>query len=128
MIEYEKVTGGYQITETISTRSGIKIAKPIKNRSSSMSKGGRITLQPGFFWDGPTGAIDTPDTMEASAFHDFICNEYNQGKLDKFQRKQGDKMFKRKLKETKMSKFRIEYLYQAVRKFFELKEWFKKIF
>lgn len=128
MIEYKKVTGGYQVTETICTRSGIKLEVAIKNRSSSMTKGGRITLLPGFFWDGATGAIDTPDIMEASAFHDFICNEYNQGRLTTSQRKQGDKMFKSKLKETGMSKFRIHYIYQSVRKFFEFKEWFKKIF
>ena len=128
MIQYKKVTGGYQVTETICTESGIKIEVPIRNSSSSMTKGGKITLLPGFFWDGATGAIDTPDIMEASAFHDFICNEYNQKRLTNAQRKQGDKMFKGKLKETDMSKFRIKYVYQAVRKFFEAKEWFKKIF
>ncbi len=128
MIKYKKVIGGYQVTETICIETGIKLNVGIINRSSAMNKKGKITLVPGFFWDGATGAVDTPDIMEASAFHDFICNEYNQGKLTKSQRKRGDKMFKGKLKETKMSRFRIKYVYQAVRKFFEIKEWFKKIF
>lgn len=88
----------------------------------------KITLLPGFWWDGTTGAIDTPDIMRASAFHDFICREYNKGKLTKYQRKLGDKMFKSVLKQSGMSKFRIKYIYQAVRKFFELKGWFRKVF
>ena len=127
MIKYKKVQGGYKITETICTNTGIKLDVGIINKSSAMNKKGKITLAPGFFWDGATGAVDTPSIMEASAFHDFICNEYNRKKLTKMQRKQGDKMFKGKLKETNMPKFRIKYLYQIVRKFLEAKDWFKKI-
>ena len=128
MINYEKVTGGYIVTEVISRESGIKITEPINNSSSSMTRGGKITLLPGFFSDGATGAIDTFDILEQAFFHDFICNEHNKKKLTKAQRKQGDKFFKSQLKKTKMSKFRIKYVYQAVRKFLEAKDWFRKVF
>ena len=127
MIKYEKVKGGYLVTEKISTYTNIKIDKSILNVTSNMNVEGKISLYPGFFWDGATGAIDTDDIMEASAFHDFICNAYEDGRLTKYQRKLGDKMFKSKLKETDMSKFRIKYIYQVVRKFLELKGWLKKI-
>ena len=128
MIKYREVKGGYVVTEAICIQTEIRPKVGIINKTSAINKSGQITLGPGFFWDGATGVVDTPSIMEASAFHDFICNEYNKGRLTKLQRKQGDKMFKDKLKETNMPKFRIKYVYQVVRKFFELKGWFKKIF
>jgi hypothetical protein len=127
MIKYKKFGKGYVLKEILTIETGIRIPASIRNKHSTMGVKGKITLYPGFYWDGATGAIDTDDILEASAFHDFICNAYNKGKLTKEHRKLGDKMFKGKLKETDMWEVRIKYIYQFVRKFFETKEWFKKI-
>jgi hypothetical protein len=128
MIKYHAYKDYYVLDEKISVQTDIKISKVIRNKHSSMSRAGRITLFPGFIWDGATGAIDTPDVMEASAFHDFCCNEYNNGNLTKEQRKQADQMFKGLLKKQSVWSLRVKWMYQAVRKFFETKEWFKRVF
>ena len=127
MIQYDKQGKNYILKEEISIKTDIHPDKAIKNKYSSITKAGKITLYPGFLWDGATGAVDTPKIMQASAMHDFICNEYNCGKLTKEQRELGDKMFKSQLKAANMWSFRVKYVYQAVRKFFEVKEWFKKV-
>ena len=125
MIKYEKRDKNYIVTEAISIKTDIRPDKAISNKYSSMTKGGKITLFPGFIWDGATGALVTPKIMQASAFHDACCDWYNEGLLTKFQRKQADKTFKGQLKEAGMWSLRVKWVYQAVRKFFEFKEWFK---
>jgi len=128
MIKYKKSGSLYILTEKIHRDTEIKPHKPINGINSYMGTSGRIVLLPGYKWDGATGALDTPDIMESSAFHDFICTEYENGHLTKAQRKQGDKLFKQMNKETDMPSARVKWTFQAVRKFFEVKEWFKKLF
>ena len=34
---------------------------------------GWLTVYAGYSYDGPSGAVDTPSTMRAAAFHDALC-------------------------------------------------------
>lgn len=118
-LEYDEVGSWYRVTKKHQKQTSIK-NKKIFNQFSSLDIDGIQTLLPGFCWNGADFARDTDNILEDSAYHDFVCREHKKGNLSDADRKLADKDFKAGLKKTDMSKFRIKYIYQAMRKFFEL--------
>lgn len=42
---------------------------------------GYLRVKAGYRWDGATGAVDTADFMEASMYHDVLCEMINNGDI-----------------------------------------------
>jgi len=121
MIQFDEIKGmKYRVTRTFSMSTGIIPVKTISSAFCSLDEDGKIIIRKGFCWDGATGAIDTPSIMHGSCVHDVFCNWFNEGLITKENRKQADQLFKTINKQEHMPKIRVKWVYQAVRKFFEL--------
>lgn len=60
---------------------------------------GRLCVKAGSIWDYGTGAIDTPDVVEASLPHDVFCVMTNKGFLPWSLREVSDKYYRDMLQE-----------------------------
>lgn len=90
-------------------------------KGGDINKDGTIILDVGFEWDLATGAVNTPDIIRASAFHDFICNAVDAGALPVEYRRMGDDMFRAIAKEDGMPIWRRAWTHFAVVKYGQLK-------
>ena len=121
MIKYRKVKKGYISYETVTYKTKIIPKKEIKQLFCSLDSGGVVTILPGFWWDGATGAVDTDSIRESSLVHDSFCNWHDEGLITDDQIKQANRLFKEMNKASGMSKTRVKWTYQAVRKWREAK-------
>lgn len=87
---------------------------------------GRMLVKEDYAWDGPSGpAIDTLNSMLASAVHDALYQAIELGLLSSRYRKQCDRVYYDLCRKNGMSRFRAWYQYSTIRKFY--KPW-KKLF
>ncbi len=116
-VDYKECIDGYRMLKNRFLMTSFKGFEYECGRYSII-KDGCIMAQPGFWWNGASGpTFDTPNTMEASCFHDIL---YDMLRLDKipntyWNRRKSDKMFYKALRRDGMSWFRANYWYWGVR-------------
>jgi hypothetical protein len=60
-----------------------------------LERNGRLTIRPGFYWDGPSGpAFDTPNLMRASLVHDAVFRLMREAGLPQLWRLPSDELFR----------------------------------
>ena len=121
-MEYESLKDWkYRILKTYSLQTDIIPPKKIQTKFSTLSTAGRLYIHKGFCWDGASGAIDTKNIMRGTACHDAFCNWQQLGLITIDQRKQADKLLYKLIKQDGMSSLRAKVIYEAVRKFVEIR-------
>lgn len=79
---------------------------------------GRLTICKGYAWDGVSGpTIDTKNTFVAGVVHDALYQAIREKFLPPIEKKSADKIFRRLLRENRMSWFRSQYFYLGVKWF-----------
>lgn len=79
---------------------------------------GVLYLAPGYAWDGPSGpAIDTPNFMRGSLYHDALYQLMRAGLLDIKWREAADELLVETCKEDGMSSIRRAWVLFALRTF-----------
>ena len=84
----------------------------------SIRKDGCIIAHSGYWWDGASGpTIDTPNTYEASCFHDILYALMRGDHIPNtyWNRRKADRILYRALRRDGMSWFRANYWYLGVR-------------
>jgi hypothetical protein len=91
------------------------------DRFVRLDKHGKLTIWPGYAWDGPSGpTVDTKNFMRGSLIHDALYQLMREGYLiAPVWREQADKELKKACLEDGMSRLRAWYVYRSVRKFAE---------
>ena len=121
-MEYENLRDWkYRIVKGFSIQTDIIPQQKIRTNFSTLTTKGRLYLHKGFCWDGASGAIDTKNIMRGSAVHDAFCNLQQLGLITIDQRKQADKLLYKLIVQDGMSSIRAKVIYQAVRKFVEIR-------
>ena len=106
----------YRIIQPLIIDTGIIPPQPIKTNFSALYMNGKLSIEKGFCWDGASGGFDTDNFMRASLIHDAFCNWMVQDLLpynpywDK-----ADALLRKIALEDGMSKFRANYVYQAIK-------------
>ena len=78
-------------------------------------KSGLLVVEKGAPWDGPTGALDTEDFMEASLVHDMLCEFiHDDGLLDVTYRPLVDLYLEKMLVEVNMPRVRRKLVMGAI--------------
>jgi hypothetical protein len=63
----------YQLEETFVINIPIKPEKPCQNKWASLNSEGRLVIEEGYAWDGPSGpTFDTKNFMRGSLVHDIL--------------------------------------------------------
>lgn len=97
-------------------QTDIKPLDSIRHKNIRLTRKGRLTLTPGFPWDGPSGPTrDTPNSIAGSAAHDALYRLMALGLLLRKWRKKADELFYYILREKKMRKIRATVWYHSVR-------------
>lgn len=104
----------YRVLEGFTYQTEIKPKKKIQSSFSSIDINGLITVEKGFCWDGPSGGVDTENSMLASLLHDIGCNYRAEGLLIDKEIEQFDDLFYKVCIECGMSEFRAGYMYRAI--------------
>lgn len=121
-MQYEDLSDWkYRITKAFTIQTDIKPAETLRTNFTTLTTAGRLYIHKGFCWDGASGAFDTENIMRGSAVHDAFCNLQQKGLITTDQRKQADKLFYKLIKQDGMSDLRAKIIYEAVRKFVELR-------
>lgn len=84
-----------------------------------LTRRGRLTIQAGYAWDGPSGpTFDTLTFMRASLVHDALYQLMREGLLDRNRwRPVADRLLRAMCREDGMCRWRAWYVYWAVRLF-----------
>ncbi len=109
----------YQLKETYSLTIDIRPPAAIDTEYVDLDENGKLTLQAGYAWDGPSGpTIDTLDFMRGSLVHDALYQLMRENLLDRrVYREPADRILQNLCKEDGMSALRAWGVYQAVRLF-----------
>lgn len=84
----------------------------------SCSATGRLTLSPGYCWDGPSGpACDTPNFMTPSLVHDALYQMIGSGLLSEDVRPHADELLWKMCRERGMNSLRAWLVRRAVKDF-----------
>ncbi|TGK36046.1 hypothetical protein EHQ12_05745 [Leptospira gomenensis] len=128
MILYKNIKNyKYQLLKTytfptgIATETNLNIGNPDIKSFVEISRDGRLRIEAGYAWDGPSGPTnDTKNFIRGSLVHDALYQLMREKKLDfKSYRKQADLVLKKICLEDGMSSFRASYVYNFVRWFGE---------
>lgn len=76
---------------------------------------GYLLIHKGYAWDGPTGGLDTRDTMIGSLAHDCLCQAKNEKQIPMLLKPEIDKYFSIVNERAGMPAWRRWYFYLAVR-------------
>jgi len=88
------------------------------NHYSFLNRGGVLTVNRGYAWDGPSGpTFDTKNFMRGSLFHDVLYQLIREGRLSEGVRKEADQLLWRICLEDGMSRMRAAWVYYSVRWF-----------
>jgi hypothetical protein len=116
---YREIGGAKQLCSEF--RFQLPVAPGYAGRSGfiSFDKEGRVTVAPGYVWDGASGpTIDTPDTVCGSLGHDVMYELMRLGKLSNFIYKPvADLWHYNRLRIDGMPDFRAWAWYRAVQAF-----------
>lgn len=77
--------------------------------------GAVLQLRAPFAWNGATRAVDTVDTLRASALHDALCHMINCGLLPASYQKRADQLYRRELIKAGMWRVRAWWHYAGLR-------------
>jgi len=114
-MEYESLQDWkYRVLKRFTYQTDIKPVEKIQSSFSSLDTDGVITVEKGFCWDGPSGGVDTKNSMLASLLHDIGCNYRAEGFLEDDEIEQFDDLFYKVCIECGMSEFRAGYMYKAI--------------
>ena len=107
----------YQLKEHYVTDIGIKPDAPINTEYLVLSIEGKLTVNNGYAWDGPSGpTIDTLNFMRGSLVHDALYQLMREGHLDAGEyRDVADRLLQTMCKEDGMTALRAWWVYQGVR-------------
>jgi hypothetical protein len=107
----------YQLREDYVTDIGIKPDAPINTEYLVLSIEGKLTVNNGYAWDGPSGpTIDTLNFMRGSLVHDALYQLMREGHLDAGKyRDVADRLLQTMCKEDGMTALRAWWVYQGVR-------------
>lgn len=115
-IYYQDISNyNYRLTREVKRYVGIHPEEDIDTGYIHLSRGGFLTIRPGYVWDGATGARDTKTILPASLVHDALCQLCNSGKLDPIYRERADKVLREICEEDGMSPKRRWWVFWGVR-------------
>jgi hypothetical protein len=80
-----------------------------------LHRNGTLDVKKGYPWDGPTGAISTPDFVKASCIHDILCEMVNELKVPSWVQSLADEQMRIVEKKEGMPALRRFWTYFAVR-------------
>jgi len=83
----------YQLEEAIFVGTEVRPPEDIETPWIRLNTIGILRLAPGYAWDGPTGAIDTKNSMKASAAHDALCQLVQCGLLSRSWKYEADQTY-----------------------------------
>lgn len=117
-IKYYDRGSFYVLAETYTCFIGVFPDRNIASDYVSLTKDGRITLQKGYAWDGPSGpTIDTKSSLRGSLIHDG-CYQLARNKLLSTQWKdKADRILMDICIEDGMWEWRAKLWYKGVRDF-----------
>jgi len=109
----------YQLKETYVVAIEIKPSLAIDTEYIKLDVNGKLILNKGYAWDGPSGpTIDTLTLMRGSLVHDALYQLMREGQLDNNgYRETADRILQRICKEDGMWSLRAWWVYQGVRIF-----------
>ena len=109
----------YQLAEIFVCMTGIKPDTSIIANMLALHETGRLTINSGYAWDGPSGpAIDTKNFMTPSLVHDALYQLMREGHLDwRVYRNDADKLLRKMCRERKMSWIRAWWVYHSLKIF-----------
>jgi hypothetical protein len=85
-----------------------------------LRKSGILRIRKGYAWDGPSGpAIHTKSFMRGSLVHDALYQLIRERKLMLSDRKEADLILRDICIDDGMDRFRVKWVYAAVRRFGE---------
>lgn len=106
----------YQLAESYTVRTKIKIEAPIFHDFIQLKEDGTLTIGLGYAWDGPSGpTIDTKNFMRGSLIHDALYQLMREKVLDCGWREIVDQELRRVCREDGMSWIRAWWVYKGVR-------------
>jgi len=107
----------YQLKEDYVTDTGIKPDAPINTEYLILSIEGKLTVNSGYAWDGPSGpTIDTLNFMKGSLVHDALYQLMREGHLDAGKyRDVADRLLQTMCKVDGMTRLRAWWVYRGVR-------------
>ena len=107
----------YQLHKTVTIQTCCCPDDPILLPFISLATDGVLTIRTGFAWDGLSGpTYDTKNSQPGSLVHDALYKCLRSGKLDQALRADVDDEMRRILLEDGVWKFRVWYLWRAVRR------------
>jgi len=109
----------YQITKLYSFATPFRIDQVHAGPFLRMGKGGRVSVDKGYAWDGASGpfTMDTPSTMRASLIHDALYQLMREEVLPQSARLEADKILRRIAVEDGMWKPRARLWVWALKHF-----------
>jgi hypothetical protein len=66
--------GGYELTRELVIKTDVLPATKISIPKATLDVDGWMRAEPGFRWDGASGAADTKNFMRGSCSHDVLCD------------------------------------------------------
>lgn len=107
---------GYQLQERYALEIPVKPDQDIHTDYIVLTTEGRLTIQQGYAWDGPSGpAFDTHNFMRASLVHDALYQLIRDNHLLADRRNMADRLLQRMCREDGMSGVRAWWVYVGVR-------------
>ena len=108
----------YQLHEDCSCNVGICPDTDIRVPYITLDTGGKLTIEAGYAWDGPSGpTFDTRTFMRGSLVHDALYQLIRLGCIEPHHRKDADRILYEICRDDGMCSIRAEWVYQAVRAF-----------
>jgi hypothetical protein len=115
-IEY-KAGFKYQLFAPYEIQTYIYPAENIAVPFVVMEETGKLWIQAGYCWDGPSGpTYDSKNFMRGSLVHDVLYQLIRMEKLKHSDRKAADQLLRDICREDGMTSFRSWYVYRAVRR------------
>lgn len=105
----------YQLAEDASVQLDFAPKKNIRTDFIKFNKIGVLTALMGYAWDGASNAVDTPNFMRGSLFHDAGYQLMRLKLLGPEYRELFDKALRQIILEDGMSSIRAWWVYQGVR-------------
>ena len=116
-MDYIRYKSGYkyQLHDTYAILVGIRPEVSVKTRYLSISMAGKLHIQQGYAWDGPSGPTwDTKSSMRGSLVHDALYQLLRMELLDHKWKSKIDLLFERILIEDGMWAWRARIWYRGV--------------
>lgn len=108
----------YQLYCDYSVEVAILPEKEIKTKYLCLSVKGRLCINNGYCWDGPSGpTFDTGNFMRGSAVHDALYQLMRNNHISSEWRDYADRLLQKMCKEDGMSSLRAWWVYTGLKYF-----------